>query len=130
MVREKVLQQKMPRNKRKLSVLMFARELKRGIDSMDISFNFDIPRYLARQLLYHYRKQGLFNRPVRGIYKLSNRGLERLAYLKAREEISKVTGVDIGLSNCRDKDLPMQEILSRYLEITGKVPPLLLLNSN
>lgn len=112
-------------NVRKLEILKYAAGMKRGITPTDVAFTFRIPYGLAKRLLFHYLNEELFNRPKRGIYRISKRGRQRLEYLQLRQEISKETGVDVGLNHHNDFKLskPMYKLVREFQERTGRTVP-------
>lgn len=107
---------------RKLEVLNYAATAGRGITPTDIRYAFRIEPNLARFLLFHYRKQRLFNRRKRGVYTISARGKKRLEYLKLRQDISSLV-CDIGLNHNKALPKPFWEISKIYTEKTGMTIP-------
>jgi hypothetical protein len=99
--------------------------MNRGITPTDVAFTFRIPYGLAKRLLFHYLNEELFTRPKRGIYRISKRGRQRLDYLQLRQEISKETGVDVGLNLHNDFKLskPMYQLVREFQERTGWIVP-------
>jgi hypothetical protein len=112
-------------NRRKIQVLKLAEKLKGKLTPKDLKFNMKVSEENARQLLQYYMEQGLFTRPRRGIYRISKRGRQRLAYLQTRLNIEKVTGIPIGLNHHDDptNSVPIWEILAKYKEQGGQLPP-------
>lgn len=112
-------------NRRKIQVLKLAEKLKGKVTPKDVKFNLKVSEENARQLLHHYTVQELFTHPRRGIYRLSKRGRERLQYLLTRLDIEKVTGIPLGLNHHLDRthSIPVWEILAKYQQQGGQLPP-------
>ncbi len=109
-------------NVRKLQVLKLAARMNGKLTVKDVQFNLGVTPLNARQLLFHYRNEDLFTHPKRGTYRLAKRGRARLTYLETRQQISKVTGVDIGLNHHKPLPVSVFKLADMYRQATGGQP--------
>ncbi len=111
--------------KRKIEVLRYVAKHPSGISPSELGKALKINYDLARALLYKYRRQKLLTRRKRGVYRISQRGRDRLRYLEQRLKIGEVTGIDIGLNHHKDYShpLPIWEIMKQYQALGGIVYP-------